>query len=92
MLCAVKVLNSQVVVAKSEALLVGDLPDTVVCPLPTLQLPLLRLLQSINLQVIGGSKSKLLSNIVVPRKKSGSKSYTFTLISNNFSFNIISVA
>ena len=69
MLCAVKVLDGQVVVAEGKALLAGDLPDAGVGPLPTLQLPLLSLLQSINLQVIGGSKSKLLSNIVVPRKK-----------------------
>ena len=35
-LCAVQVLNSQVVEAKGEALLVGDLPDAGVCPLPSL--------------------------------------------------------
>ena len=72
MLRAVKVLHSQVIVAKGEALLVGDLPDTGVGPLPTLQLPLLRLLQSINLKVIWGSKSELLPYVVVPGK-GGSK-------------------
>ena len=66
MLCAVKVLNSQVVEAKGEALLVGDLPDAGVGPLTTLQLPLLRLLQSINLKVIGGSEPELLPYVVVP--------------------------
>ena len=66
---AVKVLNSQVVVAEGEALLVGDLPHAGVGALPALQLPLLSLLQAVDLQVIRGSKSKLLSYIVVPGKK-----------------------
>ena len=68
-LCAVKVLNGQVIVAEGEALLVGDLPHAGVGPLPALQLPLLSLLQAIDLQVIRGSKSKLLSYIVVPGTK-----------------------
>ena len=66
---AVKVLNSQVVVAKGEALLVGDLPDAGICPLTALQLPLLSLLQSVDLQVIWGAKSKLLSYVVIPGGK-----------------------
>ena len=69
MLCAVKVLDGQVVIAEGEALLAGDLPDAGVGPLPALQLPLLCFLQSIDLQVIRGSKSKLLSYIVVPGRK-----------------------
>ena len=76
---AVKVLNSQVVVAKGEALLVGDLPDAGVGPLTTLQLPLLSLLQSIDLQVIRGTKSKLLSYIVVPGKKVVRNDQTYSL-------------
>ena len=66
---AVKVLNSQVVVAKGEALLVGDLPDAGIRPLTALQLPLLSLLQSVDLQVIWGAKSKLLSYVVIPGGK-----------------------
>ena len=69
MLCAVKVFDGQVVIAEGEALLAGDLPDAGVGPLPALQLPLLCFLQSIDLQVIRGSKSKLLSYIVVPGRK-----------------------
>ena len=72
MLCAVKVLDGQVVIAEGEALLAGDLPDAGVGPLPALQLPLLRLLQSINLKVIWGSESELLPYVVVPGK-GGSK-------------------
>ena len=87
MLCAVKVLNSQVVVAKSEALLVGDLPDTVVCPLPTLQLPLLSLLQSINLQVIGGSESELLPYVIVPGKGGSKRQNLFNFSASSHSLN-----
>ena len=82
MLCAVKVLNSEVVVAKGEALLVGDLSDAgVACTLTTLQLPLLSLLQSIDLQVIRGAKSKLLSYVVVPGMKvvKSVQTYSFRL-------------
>ena len=83
MLCAVKVLNSQVVEAKGEALLVGDLPDAGVGPLTTLQLPLLRLLQSIDLKVIGGSESELLPYVVVP-EKGGSKRQNLLIAICNF--------
>ena len=79
---AVKVLNSQVVVAKGEALLVGDLPDAGVRPLTALQLPLLSLLQSIDLQVIWGAKSKLLSYIVVPGEKVVTYSLTLQILIN----------
>ena len=82
---AVKVLNSQVVVAKGEALLVGDLPDAGVRPLTTLQLPLLSLLQSIDLQVIWGAKSKLLSYVVIPGgKKSDGKMENLLIVICNF--------